>query len=71
MRKLGTIITILLLSTLYLSAQETPRVELFGGYAIARIDDTLHFGVESIHVREIVKFTGYQRTAPTQTASRP
>jgi hypothetical protein len=37
----------------------------------ARIDDTLHFGVESIHVREIVKFTGYQRTAPTQTASRP
>ena len=37
----------------------------------ARIDDTLRFGVESIHVREIVKFTGYQRTAPTQTASRP
>jgi hypothetical protein len=37
----------------------------------ARIDDTLRFGVESIHIREIVKFTGYQRTAPTQTASRP
>jgi hypothetical protein len=39
--------------------------------AYARIDDTLRFGVESIHVREIVKFTGYQRTAATQTASRP
>src|SRR5690349_6525647 len=50
MRKLGTIITILLLSTLYLSAQETPRVELFGGYAIARIDDTL--GVSGQHITQ-------------------
>lgn len=39
--------------------------------AYARIDDTLRFGVESIHVREIVKFTAYQRTGATQTASKP
>jgi hypothetical protein len=37
----------------------------------ARIDDTLRFDVQSIHVREIVKFIGYQRAAATQTASRP
>lgn len=39
--------------------------------AYARIDDTLQFGVESIHVREIVKFAGYKRTGPTQTAAKP
>lgn len=39
--------------------------------AYARVDDTLHFAVESIHVREIVKFTGYQRAGTTQTASKP
>ena len=39
--------------------------------AYARIDDTLQFGVQSIHVREIVKFTGYRRTAATQTAAKP
>lgn len=39
--------------------------------AYARIDDTLHFGVESVHVREIVKFTGYQRAGPTNTAAKP
>jgi hypothetical protein len=39
--------------------------------AYARVDDTLHFAVESIHVREIVKFTGYQRVGTTQTASKP
>ena len=39
--------------------------------AYARIDDTLRFGVESVRVREIVKFTGYQRTGSTETASKP
>lgn len=39
--------------------------------AYARIDDTLQFGVQSIHVREIVKFTGYKQTGPTQTAAKP
>jgi hypothetical protein len=39
--------------------------------AYARVDDTLHFAVESVHVREIVKFTGYHRAGTTQTASKP
>ena len=39
--------------------------------AYVRVDDTLHFGVQSIHVREIVKFTGYKRTAPATATSRP
>ncbi len=29
--------------------------------AYSRIDDTLHFRAESVHVREVVKFTGYKR----------
>ena len=36
--------------------------------AYVRVDDTLHFGVESIHVREIVKFTGYKRTGAAASA---
>ena len=39
--------------------------------AYARVDDTLHFGVQSIHVREIVKFTGYKRVDTASTASKP
>jgi hypothetical protein len=39
--------------------------------AYARIDDTLHFRAQSVHVREIVKFTGYKRTGATSTASKP
>ena len=39
--------------------------------AYSRIDDTLHFGVQSVHVREVVKLTGYKRTGPTNTASKP
>ncbi len=39
--------------------------------AYARVDDTLHFGVQSIHVREVVKFTGYKRTTSATAASRP
>lgn len=27
-----------------------------------RVDDTLHFRAETVHVREIIKFTGYKRT---------
>ena len=30
--------------------------------AYVRVDDTLHFNAGNIHVREIVKFTGYKRT---------
>ena len=33
--------------------------------AYVRVDDTLHFRVEAVHVREIVKFTGYRRANPT------
>jgi hypothetical protein len=29
--------------------------------AYARVDDTLHFQVQAIQLREIVKFTGYKR----------
>ena len=39
--------------------------------AYARVDDTLNFGVQSVHVREIVKFTGYKGTGATTAASRP
>lgn len=37
--------------------------------AFAKIDDTLQFGVSSVHIREIVKFTGYKRKAGTSAAS--
>ncbi len=30
--------------------------------AYARVDDTLHFNAESVHIREIVKYTGYRST---------
>jgi hypothetical protein len=39
--------------------------------AYTRVDDTLHFQTESVHVREIVKFTEYKRTGLTSTASKP
>jgi hypothetical protein len=39
--------------------------------AYARIDDTLHFGTNSVHVREIMKLSNYRRTGPTSTASKP
>lgn len=39
--------------------------------AYARVDDTLNFGVQSVHVREIVKFTSYNRTSRTSNASSP
>lgn len=37
----------------------------------ARVDDTLHFQAQSVHVREIVKFTGYKRAGATSAASKP
>ena len=40
--------------------------------AYARVDDTLHFGVQSVHLREIVKFKDYKRREPASTAvSKP
>lgn len=38
----------------------------------SRIDQTLQFGIESVHVREIVKLQNYKRTGGlTTTASKP
>lgn len=37
--------------------------------AFAKVDDTLQFGVSSVHLREIVKLTGYKRKAGTSAAS--
>jgi hypothetical protein len=49
--------------------------QLVDGYwfpAYARVDDTLHFGVQSIHLREIVKFKDYERRGPTSAVvSKP
>lgn len=36
--------------------------------AYVRVDDTLHFRVDAIHVREILKFTGYKRAAAGASA---
>ena len=49
--------------------------QLVDGYwfpAYARVDDTLRFGVQSIHLREIVKFKDYKRREPPAAAvSKP
>jgi len=49
--------------------------QLVDGYwfpAYAGVDDTLRFGVQSIHLREIVKFRDYKQRAPSATAvSKP
>jgi hypothetical protein len=40
--------------------------------AYARVDDTLHFGVQSVHLREVVKFKDYKRRVPASAAvSKP
>ena len=39
--------------------------------AYTRVDDTLHFRAESVHVREVVKFTGYKRRDANSVASKP
>ena len=47
--------------------------QIVDGYwfpAYARVDDTLHFQTESVHVREVVKFTGYKRVGPTSEVSK-
>lgn len=46
--------------------------QLVEGYwfpAYARVDDTLHFGVQSVHLREIVKFKDYKPRQPSATAA--
>ena len=49
--------------------------QLVDGYwfpAYARVDDTLHFGVQSVHLREVVKFKDYKKRQPGATAvSKP
>ena len=37
----------------------------------AKVDDTLHFNTESVHIREIVKLTNYRRTGAAAEASKP
>ena len=37
--------------------------------AYTRVDDTLHFQVQAIHMREIVKFTGYKRAGAEPAAT--
>lgn len=39
--------------------------------AYARVDDTLHFQVDAIHLREIVKLTDYKRSPAPSTVSKP
>lgn len=39
--------------------------------AYARVDDTLHFQVQAVHVREIVKFTGYKRAGAATAVAKP
>lgn len=39
--------------------------------AYTRVDDTLHFKAQSVHVREIVKFAEYKRTDANSVASKP
>jgi hypothetical protein len=48
--------------------------QIVDGYwfpAYARVDDTLHFGVQSIHLREVVKFKDYKLGGPNTTGSKP
>ncbi|HEX3741188.1 MAG TPA: hypothetical protein VHV29_15935 [Terriglobales bacterium] len=37
----------------------------------AKVDDTLHFNISSVHIREIVKFTNYKRAGPATGAAKP
>lgn len=48
--------------------------QLVDGYwfpAFARVDDTLHFQVQSIHLREILKLTGYKRAGAATAGAKP
>ena len=37
---------------------------------LRRVDDTLHFDAESVHIRQVVKFTGYKRAGAGEAASK-
>ena len=39
--------------------------------AYSRVDDTIQFATGSVHVREVVKFTGFKRAVPAGTALKP
>jgi len=39
--------------------------------AYASVDDTLQFQVQAIHVREVVKFTGYKRAGAAAAEAKP
>jgi hypothetical protein len=39
--------------------------------AYARVDDTLNFQVQAIHIREIIKFTGYKRAGAGAPTAKP
>jgi hypothetical protein len=48
--------------------------QLVDGYwfpAYARVDDTLHFQVQAIHLREVVKLTGYKRAGAAAAVAKP
>jgi len=48
--------------------------QLVDGYwfpVYSKVDDTLQFGLESVHLREIVKFKDYKRTGASGPAPRP
>ncbi len=48
--------------------------QLVDGYwfpAYARVDDTLHLQVQSVHLREIVKFKDYKRQPSPKAESKP
>jgi hypothetical protein len=39
--------------------------------AYARIDDVLHFTAQSVHIREILKLTGYKRAGAGPSSAKP
>jgi len=39
--------------------------------AFTRVDETMQLGAESVHLREIIKFTGYKRVAAAGPAAKP
>ena len=49
--------------------------QLVDGYwfpVYARVDDTLHFGVQSVHLREVVKLKDYKKKdSPSRAVSKP
>jgi hypothetical protein len=39
--------------------------------AFARVDDTLNFKAQSIHIREIVKYKDYKKAGSESAAAKP